>query len=111
MRGKFITFEGGDGSGKSTQAGRLAEHLGHSGREVILTREPGGSPVAETLREVILSGAAAPLGLPSGGAGCVACPPFIYWLASRCCGAVWLGSGFFLRCGRSLGHCRLGSKC
>ncbi len=54
MRAKFITFEGGDGSGKSTQARRLAEHLGQSGREVVLTREPGGSPLAERLRQLIL---------------------------------------------------------
>lgn len=54
MRAKFITFEGGDGSGKSTQARRLAEHLRQSGRETVLTREPGGSPLAERLRELIL---------------------------------------------------------
>ncbi len=54
MRAKFITFEGGDGSGKSTQARRLAEHLEQSGHEVVLTREPGGSPLAERLRQLIL---------------------------------------------------------
>lgn len=54
MRGKFITFEGGDGSGKSTQARRLAEHLSQTGREAVLTREPGGSPLAERLRHLIL---------------------------------------------------------
>ena len=62
MRGKFITLEGGEGAGKSTQARRLAEHLRSLGHECVVTREPGGSPVAEALREVILSGAAAPLG-------------------------------------------------
>ena len=62
MRGKFITLEGGEGAGKSTQARLLAEHLRSLGHECVVTREPGGSPVAETLREVILSGAAAPLG-------------------------------------------------
>ena len=62
MRGKFITLEGGEGAGKSTQARLLAEHLRSLGYECVVTREPGGSPVAEALREVILSGAAAPLG-------------------------------------------------
>ena len=62
MRGKFITLEGGEGAGKSTQARLLAEHLRSLGHECVVTREPGGSPVAEALREVILSGAAAPLG-------------------------------------------------
>lgn len=54
MRAKFITFEGGDGSGKSTQARRLAEHLKQTGRETVFTREPGGSPLAERLRQLIL---------------------------------------------------------
>ena len=62
MRGKFITLEGGEGAGKSTQARLLAERLRSLGHECVVTREPGGSPVAEALREVILSGAAAPLG-------------------------------------------------
>jgi dTMP kinase len=62
MTGKFITLEGGEGAGKSTQARLLAEHLCGLGHECVVTREPGGSPVAEALREVILSGAAAPLG-------------------------------------------------
>jgi dTMP kinase len=52
--GKFITFEGGEGSGKSTQAQVLADRLGRLGIEVVLTREPGGSPFAEALRAVIL---------------------------------------------------------
>jgi len=52
--GKFITFEGGEGSGKSTQASRLAERLEELGIEVVLTREPGGSAFAEALRTVIL---------------------------------------------------------
>ena len=62
MRGKFITFEGGEGSGKSTQASMLAQRLNSMGIGVRQTREPGGSPGAEIIRHVILSGAAKPLG-------------------------------------------------
>jgi dTMP kinase len=62
MRGKFITFEGGEGTGKSTQAGPLAHKLENLGLSVLLTREPGGSPGAEIIRHVLLSGAAKPLG-------------------------------------------------
>ena len=51
----FITFEGGDGVGKSTQARLLVEALRRSGREVLLTREPGGTPGAEKLRALLLS--------------------------------------------------------
>lgn len=54
--GLFISFEGIDGSGKSTQARLLADHLRGSGREVILTREPGGSPGAEEIRALVLQG-------------------------------------------------------
>jgi dTMP kinase len=53
-RGKFITFEGGEGAGKSTQAKRLAERLEQSGVAVLVTREPGGTPVGEDVRELIL---------------------------------------------------------
>jgi dTMP kinase len=62
MRGKFITFEGGEGTGKSTQAGLLAHKLESLGLGVLVTREPGGSPGAEIIRHVLLSGAAKPLG-------------------------------------------------
>ncbi|HEX3441820.1 MAG TPA: dTMP kinase [Pseudolabrys sp.] len=62
MRGHFITFEGGEGSGKSTHAATLAQRLKERGIEVVLTREPGGSPGAEIIRHIILSGIAKPLG-------------------------------------------------
>ena len=62
IRGKFITFEGGEGTGKSTQAAMLASRLEALGLVVQLTREPGGSPGAEIIRHVLLSGAAKPLG-------------------------------------------------
>jgi dTMP kinase len=62
MRGRFITFEGGEGSGKSTQTKLLADRLKRLGLQVVLTREPGGSPGAEVIRHVLLSGAAKPLG-------------------------------------------------
>jgi dTMP kinase len=57
-RGRFITFEGGEGSGKSTQVKLLADHLRNAGFEVLITREPGGSPVAEDIRKFLLSGMA-----------------------------------------------------
>lgn len=62
MRGRFITFEGGEGSGKSTHAKKLAAELIRLGIEVVLTREPGGSPGAEVIRHILLSGVAKPLG-------------------------------------------------
>jgi len=62
MRGKFITFEGGEGTGKSTQATVLAQRLESYGLAVRLTREPGGSPGAEIIRHILLTGAAKPLG-------------------------------------------------
>ena len=62
MRGRFITFEGGEGTGKSTHATRLAERLRSFGVGVHQTREPGGSVGADIIRYVILSGVAKPLG-------------------------------------------------
>jgi dTMP kinase len=52
----FVTFEGVDGSGKSTQARLLEEHLRGLGREVVLTREPGGTELGEELRRLVLNG-------------------------------------------------------
>jgi dTMP kinase len=53
-RGRFITLEGLEGSGKSTQIWLLRDHLASTGRNVLVTREPGGTPLAERLREVVL---------------------------------------------------------
>lgn len=60
--GFFLTFEGGEGAGKSTQITRLADKLRARGHDVVVTREPGGSPGAEAVRHVLLSGAAEPFG-------------------------------------------------
>src|SRR5699024_6432218 len=49
VTGLFVVFEGADGTGKSTQVAAVADALRHSGKEVVVTREPGGSDVAETL--------------------------------------------------------------
>lgn len=54
--GRFITLEGGEGAGKSTQAQRLAAALAETGLTVITTREPGGSPGAEEIRKLLLDG-------------------------------------------------------
>jgi dTMP kinase len=61
--GLFVSFEGGEGAGKSTQIRLLAEALRERGHDVVVTREPGGSPGAEALRHVLLSGAAEPFGI------------------------------------------------
>ncbi|MGH6837899.1 MAG: dTMP kinase [Methylocella sp.] len=62
LRGSFITLEGGEGVGKSTQVRHLLRNLWEAGTEAIGTREPGGSPGAEILRKVLLSGGVAGLG-------------------------------------------------
>ena len=55
-RGKYIVIEGGDGTGKTTQADILQEYLESQGKKVINLKEPGGSPVAEAIRSVIVDG-------------------------------------------------------
>jgi dTMP kinase len=56
MRGNFITFEGGEGGGKSTQAARMAGYLRSKGLDVLETREPGGTPESEALRDLLVQG-------------------------------------------------------
>lgn len=56
MTGRFISFEGGEGSGKSTQSRLLADRLRAAGHEVVLTREPGGTPGAEAIRGLLVNG-------------------------------------------------------
>ena len=60
--GLFVTLEGGEGVGKSTQIGLLSDRLRAEGHDVLATREPGGSVKAETIRALLLSGAVAPFG-------------------------------------------------
>jgi dTMP kinase len=55
-RGRFITFEGGEGAGKSTQVRLLATALAGQGRDVLATREPGGATGAEEIRRLLVSG-------------------------------------------------------
>lgn len=55
MNGKFLTFEGPDGAGKTTQLKRLAEHLESKGFEVLVTREPGGTPISDQIRSLLLN--------------------------------------------------------
>src|SRR4029079_3475566 len=61
-RGKFISFEGGEGSGKSRQIEKLGERLAATKLRAIVTREPGGSPGAEIIRHLVLSGMGKRLG-------------------------------------------------
>ena len=61
-RGRFITLEGGEGAGKSTQSNLLADWLAEQGVKAVQTREPGGSPRAEVLREMLLTGLVEPFG-------------------------------------------------
>ena len=56
MKGKFITFEGCDGSGKSTQLKKLSEYLQAQGVAHIFTREPGGGKISESIRQILLDG-------------------------------------------------------
>ncbi|AXQ29432.1 dTMP kinase [Solimonas sp. K1W22B-7] len=63
--GRFITLEGGEGAGKSTHAAFIRDWLQARGREVLLTREPGGSPLAEEIRRVVLQGWAEGVGAES----------------------------------------------
>ena len=58
QRGRFITFEGGEGAGKTTQARLLVERLRAAGLDVVQTREPGGSPGAEEIRNIAVTGEA-----------------------------------------------------
>jgi len=53
-RGRFIVLEGGEGAGKSTQCRRLVDHLERIGARAVVTREPGGSPLAEAIRDIVL---------------------------------------------------------
>lgn len=68
QRGHFITFEGGEGAGKSTQIKLLAERLQKAGLQTVVTREPGGSPGAEVIRHLLLSGIGGLIGGPEAEA-------------------------------------------
>jgi dTMP kinase len=103
MRGKFITFEGGEGTGKSTQAALLAHKLKTLGLNVLLTREPGGSPGAEIIRHVLLSGAAKPLG-PEAEAMLFAAAREDH---VRCTIAPALGAGTWVVCDRFIDSTRV----
>ena len=68
QRGRFITFEGGEGAGKSTQIKLLADRLQKAGLQTVVTREPGGSPGAEVIRHLLLSGIGGLIGGPEAEA-------------------------------------------
>jgi len=61
VSGRFITFEGGEGVGKTTQLRRTADWLRTTGVDLVVTREPGGTPQAEALRQILLTRAAEPM--------------------------------------------------
>src|SRR5262249_24074971 len=61
MSGRFITLEGSEGAGKSTLARALKDHLEGQGQRVLLTREPGGTPLAERLRQIVLERGSEPV--------------------------------------------------
>jgi dTMP kinase len=63
MTGRFITFEGGEGSGKTTQLERLAARLRATGIDPLVTREPGGTPVSESIRAILLDAQESPTAL------------------------------------------------
>ena len=56
LKGKFITFEGGEGAGKTTQSRKLVEYLNKSGIEAVWSREPGGCEEAEEIRKLLITG-------------------------------------------------------
>ncbi|MBE6445269.1 MAG: dTMP kinase [Alphaproteobacteria bacterium] len=56
MKGKFITFEGGEGTGKSTQIKMLSEYLKQKDKDIVLTKEPGGTPLGQELRKMLITG-------------------------------------------------------
>ena len=56
LKGLFVAFEGGDGAGKSTQVRLLADALAAAGREVVVTRQPGGTPLGSAIRDLVLHG-------------------------------------------------------
>ena len=66
MRGRFITIEGGEGVGKSTQIGRLKDFIAEQGVEVVITREPGGTHRAERIRELLLETSDEPMPRAAG---------------------------------------------
>ena len=79
-RGRFITLEGGEGAGKSTQIRLLAETLRNDGIAVATTREPGGSPGAERIRALLVDGAT-DAGTRSARRCCISPPAATIWSA------------------------------